>query len=56
MNAAELAEQARERGDQRTADHWQYIADLVAAAPPLSPAQRDRLSILLRPEPQKAAA
>lgn len=26
-----------------------YVARVLAAAPPLSPAQRDRLAILLRP-------
>lgn len=29
----------------------QYVAELLAAAPPLTPAQRDRLASLLAPEP-----
>lgn len=29
-----------------------YIAEIVAKAPPLSPAQRDRIAALLRPSPQ----
>lgn len=32
-----------------------YVADLVAAWPPLTPAQRDRLAVLLRPQPHVAS-
>jgi len=30
----------------------EYVAALVAAAPPLTPEQRDRLAVLLRPAPR----
>lgn len=56
MMAADRAALAREQGDQRTADYWQAISDLVDQAPPLSPSQRDRLRVLLRPEPKTVAA
>jgi hypothetical protein len=33
----------------------EYVKRVAAAAPPLSPAQQDRLAILLRPDPASAA-
>lgn len=34
-------------------ENWeQYVAELVAAAPPLDPATRDRLATLLQPAPK----
>ncbi|WP_333767727.1 hypothetical protein [Streptomyces sp. IBSBF 2435] len=55
MTAADLAEQARANGDERTARYWQRIADLVDAAPPLSRSQEDKLRILLRPDTKAAS-
>ncbi len=43
----------------KRADHGgraEYIVRLVAAAPPLSAAQRDRLAVLLRPAASERAA
>lgn len=31
----------------------EYVAAVVAAAPPLTPDQYDRLSVLLRPPPER---
>lgn len=42
---------ALERGDKATAERWQRIKARVDQAPPLAPAVRDRLAVLLRPEP-----
>lgn len=52
MRAFERAALAREQGNIREADYWQGIADLVAAAPPLTQSQRDQLRVLLRPDPE----
>ncbi len=44
------------RRDLRAARAEEYIRELVAAAPPLTLEQRDRLALLLRPATQSAAA
>lgn len=60
MRAADRARIAREQGHEREAAYWQSIADLVAAAPPLSVEQQTYLRVLLRPapspEPRRSAA
>ena len=39
------------RGDTVTAERWRRIKARVDEAPPLTPEQRDRLAVLLRPVP-----
>lgn len=56
MNARVLAAEAEARGDKATEAYWRRIGDLVDQAPEFSPAQRDRLRVLLRPEPVPLAA
>lgn len=56
MNAHQLAADAAARGDKAGEAYWRRIASLVDLAPEFSPAQRDRLRVLLRPEPQQVAA
>lgn len=49
-----LAE-AEAAGDQAQIRYWRRVKARVDAAPPLSPAVRDRLAVLLRPEPVSPA-
>lgn len=51
MNAQLLAVEAEARGDKAAEAYWRRIASLVDLAPEFSPAQRDRLRVLLRPDP-----
>jgi len=55
VTAQERADTARANGNEVEARYWQRIADLVAAAPPFTRAQEDRLRILLRPDPEPQA-
>jgi hypothetical protein len=43
------------RRQYRAVSAEEYIKQLVEAAPPLTPEQRDRLALLLRPSPGAAA-
>ena len=47
---------AAEKHDASATRRAEYIALLVAAAPPLSASQRDRLAVLLRPAVRGEAA
>lgn len=39
----------------KDAEYWRHVASIVAAAPPLTPEQADRIASLLRPRPEDAA-
>jgi hypothetical protein len=43
------------RAPKMTIDLDQYVRDVVAKAPPLSPEQRDKIAALLRPSATDAA-
>lgn len=49
MYAERMATEARAAGDAARARYWERVARRVDEAPPLTPEQRDRLRVLLRP-------